>query len=65
MATAWGASAPFSLPKPREDGDMVEVDMEGFVFTPTGLRVNMTQVDRDEIVAASYRPQRRVGDGDG
>ena len=55
MAEIWGASAPVSLPKPRED-DTELVDMDGFVFTPQGLRVDMTSVDRDEIIASAYHP---------
>jgi hypothetical protein len=32
-------------------------DMEGFCFTPDGLRVNISHADREDILSRGYGPQ--------
>lgn len=53
---SWGSDEPISLPKPLEDPDVLMVDMQGFCFTPDGIRVNLTEVDREAIVTQGYGP---------
>lgn len=58
----WGSDGPISLPQALENTAALKVDMEGFVFTPYGLRVNVSVVDREEILGSGYRPPLRGGD---
>lgn len=53
----WGADAPISLPKPLESTEVEMVDFEGFCFTPDGIRVNLTEVDREVMLGSGFGPQ--------
>ena len=55
----WGADGPISLPLPKEDAspDAWEVPVGGgFVFTPGGLRHDLTETDREALYRAPYSP---------
>lgn len=61
MADAtWGTDVPISMPMPVET-DVELVDMEGFCFTPQGIRVNLTAADREDLLGSGYGPV--MGDG--
>lgn len=52
----WGADVPISMPVPRQDDGGVEVPMSGFVFTALGLRHDLSEVDREELLSRGYGP---------
>lgn len=52
----WGADAPVSLPQPLETADTEMADFDGFCFTPLGMRVNLTAVDREALIGDGYGP---------
>lgn len=52
----WGADVPISMPEPPPDDGAVSVPMSGFVFTPAGLRHDLTEVDREELLSRGYGP---------
>lgn len=54
----WGTDGVPSMPKALDVPGATMIDMEGFVFTPFGLRVNMTDVDREELLRSGYGPGR-------
>lgn len=60
--TPWGSDAPVSLPQALDSTDVQMADMEGFCFTPDGLRVNISVAEREDIIAQSHRP---TGDSGG
>lgn len=60
-SSIWGTDGVVSLPAAR-DPNTEMVDMEGFCFTPQGLRVNMTEIDREEFVFSGYSPVRETGE---
>lgn len=53
----WGSDTFISLPQPLEDTNVEMIDMQGFCFTPQGLRVNASNVDRDELLMSGYGPR--------
>lgn len=53
----WGTDGKISLPKPLETTYVEMVDMEGFCFTPDGLRANFTVSERDDLITQGYGPQ--------
>lgn len=53
----WGSDGQISLPQPMENSDVEMADFEGFCFTPDGIRINLTSVDRETILADGYAPQ--------
>lgn len=57
----WGTDGVLSMPEAMESSDTAMVDMEGFCFTPLGLRVNITAAEREEIIASGYGPGERRG----
>lgn len=44
------------MPQPLDE-EMRTVDMGGFVFTPLGLRFDLTSEDRTALLAEAYRPE--------
>lgn len=54
--STWGTDGVVSLPKPMETTDTEMVDMEGFCFTPLGLRVNLSRVDHEDLLGSGYTP---------
>jgi len=52
--STWGTDGQVSLPQPLETTDTDMADMEGFCFTPLGLRVNLSAVDREELLGSGY-----------
>lgn len=53
----WGTDGVVSLPKALDTTDADTVDMEGFVFGPDGLAVNISHAEREDILAQGYGPQ--------
>jgi hypothetical protein len=58
----WGTDGEISmpLPLPADEGDGVA--MGGMVFTPSGLFHDLTEVDREELLAQGWGPPRWDGD---
>lgn len=54
----WGADGVVSLPKPLERTDTEKVDFGGFCFTPSGLRVDMSEADQEEFLRQGFGPRR-------
>lgn len=54
--STWGTDGVVSLPQPMPTTDTAMVDMEGFCFTPNGLRVNISRVDHEELLGQGYSP---------
>lgn len=53
----WGTDGPISLPNPKEDIDANAADVGGgFIFTPSGMRYDLTKIDRDALYSAPYAP---------
>lgn len=45
------------MPVPKENLTGIEVAAgDGFVFTQQGLRLDMTEADRDNLLAQAYKP---------
>lgn len=57
----WGTDGVVSMPVPMETTDTEMVDMQGFCFTPQGLRINLSVVEREELLQTGYGPSRRPG----
>lgn len=55
MRTSWGTNGQISLPEVI-DSSVDSIDMEGFCFTAQGIRVNVTHAEREETVAAGFKP---------
>jgi hypothetical protein len=53
----WGTDGVISMPQPLDTTDTALVDMEGFCFTPDGLRINISHAEREDIIAHGYGPQ--------
>lgn len=60
---SWGTDGKISLPKPLESTHVEMADMEGFCFTPDGLRANLTTAERDDLITQGYGPQGASLDG--
>jgi hypothetical protein len=54
---AWGSDGVISMPQALDTTDTAMADMEGFCFTPDGLRVNISHADREDILSRGYGPQ--------
>ncbi len=54
--SVWGTNGVPSLPQAIDNDQVRRVDMQGFCFTPYGLRVNLSEVDREELFLSAYRP---------
>lgn len=54
---AWGTDGVISMPEPLESTEVEVVDMEGFCFTPDGLKINVSKAEREDILAHGYGPQ--------
>lgn len=53
----WGADVPVSMPHPIDPDIGDTVDLGGFVMTHQGFRVNMTETDREALLAQQYKPK--------
>jgi hypothetical protein len=53
----WGTDGVVSMPQPVTTTDTESVDMEGFVFTPDGLKINISRSEREDIIASAFRPE--------
>jgi hypothetical protein len=62
---SWGADGAVSLPQPKEhrpEDDPVEKRLgSGWVFTPMGLRHDLTEADREALYTATYSPEEHRG----
>lgn len=62
---SWGADGAVSLPQAKEhrpEDDPVEKAVGGgWVFTPMGLRHDITEADREAIYTAPYSPEEHRG----
>lgn len=56
--TPWGTDGVISMPQPLDTTDTAMVDMEGFCFTPDGLRVNVSRAEREDVIASAFKPER-------
>ena len=54
----WGTDGVVSLPEALPTTDTAIADMEGFCFTPDGIRVNISRTEREELLASAFRPER-------
>lgn len=54
--STWGTDGVVSLPQPLVTTDTDLADMEGFCFTPLGLRVNLSLTDHEELLGSGYGP---------
>lgn len=52
---AWGSDVPVSMPEPIEPSDIL-LDFGTHVFTPDGMKLNMSAAVRAEVMASAYRP---------
>lgn len=57
---AWGTDGVISMPTPVDTTDTAMADMEGFCFTPDGLRINISAAEREDILSHGYGPQGGV-----
>lgn len=55
----WGTDGRVSLPQSIQNESALKVDMEGFCFTPYGLRVNISEAGREELLRSGYGPMLR------
>jgi hypothetical protein len=55
----WGTDGVVSLPQPLETTDTALIDMQGFAFTPDGIRVNISRAEREDLIRSAFRPTRR------
>lgn len=53
----WGSDGPVSLPQPLPTTDTDMAEMDGFCFTPDGLRPRLSLADREELLANAFRPE--------
>lgn len=56
--TPWGTDGVVSMPQPLETTDTEIIDMEGFAFTPDGIRVNISHAEREDLIRSAFRPTR-------
>ena len=52
---SWGSDVPVSMPQPIDPSDIL-IDFGSHVFTPDGMKVNMSRAVRAEIAANAYEP---------
>lgn len=57
----WGSDVVPSLPVTLEEADGERVSLGGFCFTPLGIRVDMTETERDELLAQAFKPAGGMG----
>lgn len=56
----WGTDGVVSMPQPLPSTDIEMVDMEGFAFTPDGIRINVSRAEREDLLNSAFRPQRKT-----
>jgi hypothetical protein len=54
--TPWVSDAVPSLPEPLDEADGQRVAMGGFCFTPLGLRIDINDVQREDLLAKAFKP---------
>lgn len=59
----WGTDGEISLPKALSTTNVEMVDMEGFCFTPDGLRLNLSLSEREDLLRQGYGPSGVTFDG--
>lgn len=52
----WGTDGSISVPKPLTTTHTEMIDMDGFCFTPEGLRVNLSHADYEDLLRQGYGP---------
>lgn len=59
----WGCDVPISMPEPLEEPNTERVSLggSGMIFTPMGLRFDMSEEDREAWFSAPYRPKGDLG----
>ena len=55
---SWGTDGVVSMPRPLPSTDTSMVDFEGFCFTPDGIRINITQAEREDLLMSAFTPER-------
>lgn len=56
MNGAWGTDGVISMPVALESTGVEMADMEGFCFTPDGIRINVSLAEREDTLAHGYGP---------
>lgn len=57
QGSVWGADDAVSMPQPLRTTDTSMADMEGFCFTPDGIRINLSAAEREGVIAQGYGPE--------
>lgn len=52
----WGSDVRVSMPEPRQSEPLVEMD-EVWCFTEYGMRHNLTEGDRHDLLHPNYVPE--------
>lgn len=52
----WGADVPISMPEPSPLDAGTAVPMGGMAFTAAGLFHDLTEIDREELLARGFGP---------
>lgn len=53
----WGSDAPISMPAALDSTDTAIAHMEGFCFTPDGIRIDISAAEREGVLMQGYGPQ--------
>lgn len=53
---SWGTDGVISMPEPLDTTDVEMADMEGFCFTPDGIRINVSRAEREDTISHGYGP---------
>ena len=61
----WGTDGVVSMPKALDTTDLEMADMQGFCFTPDGLRINVSRAEREDLIASAFSPAGGGLDGEG
>lgn len=54
---SWGTDGVVSMPQSLDTTDTEMADFEGFCFTPDGIRVNISNAEREDVLVQGYGPQ--------
>lgn len=57
--TVWGTDGVPSFPVAKKDNSARQIDMQGFCFTPDGIRIDITEIEREEFLSQGWGPVPR------
>jgi len=55
--TRWGSDSPVSMPQALDTTETAIAHMEGFCFTPDGIRLDISSAEREGVLMQGYGPQ--------